>query len=564
MDARKTIKIIMPEITITKHIGMDYENEVFLENFRTIGGELRQAFSNVIKLSAQAAPLDFGLIKSMVSNKESGSTYLYSFDGTKILRTKMPEFNVANTSAAFDITAGASTYPSIKLDVNNQVIFTSKGYLGRYDGTSWADNWLDLGTSDASYKRQIENFEDLTLIGNYNKIAAYSKSDGSDFASAYVDLPTGYEFASMSANKYLLIGANKNNVGQTLLWNGWSDAWLSKINYDNTIATIKAYGGHWLVFSGAYIWLTDGYSKRLLATIPVDGYDLNNDFITYDEQVKIIGDLILIGHGGSIPTRFAAGIWVYSISRKEWYYIPVKNKNNKYSKYGITIASIIFESWLNRIIFGWSGESLSSGNFLSEITGVEYSINTATYLTTPISFEKTASLKRVVVELKPNPKSYYYSLADTIDITLWALPETKPVWNYGTASASGSALNTIPVNGTSAGWNDAEVGDLVWVLQGQNGGEKRQITAITGKGTASEVWTLDSNLPTYIESGAYFNVLPAKKVQTYTLTGKTLKDTGAIEFYVKEFKGVGCRLMLEISGATYIPVQVGKITIEYE
>mgnify|MGYP005635200879 CR=1 FL=1 len=556
----------MYKTTIKKHIGMDYENEVYLQNFRTIGdGKLCQSFANVIKLSAQSAPLDFNPIKSMMTRSESGTTYLYSFDATKILKTKIPDFDAAHTTAVFDLTAGASTYPSIKLDIANNIVFTSKQYLGRYDGSNWVDNWKNLGTNDASYKRQIENFEDLTLIGNGNYLAGYSADDGSDFASAYVELPKGSEFASMCANRNLLIGVNKNNVGQTLLWNGWSDAWLSKVNYENTISTIKKYGANWLVFSGAYIWLTDGYSRNLLTRIPVDGADLNASQINYDEQVEIVNDLIIIGSPRGIVglTRAKKGLYIYDISRREWYFSPLENKYSKLAYYDALVTSLCFDSWTNYLICGWYGSDLNSGKFISTITSLEYSTENSIYISPPIKFNGFANLKRVKVVLSPNIRQYYNKGDDDLTIDVYALYLSKNLWNYGQVSASATAQNQVKVDGTISGANDAEVGDIVWFLEGQNSDEKKTITAISDEDTANEVWTLDSNLSTNAEANCYFNILKGIKSQTITLTNKTITGNKELEFYFDNFYDIGCRLLIEVKGASYLVSQIEEIEVEY-
>ena len=109
-------------------------------------------------------------------------------------------------------------YPDIAKDLNGNIIYVTQRYLAHLVGTVWTDTWHDLNEGSAVYpqftgqeaqsewRRQIDIWDKLHLIGNGNYLAAYT-GDGTDFAADYKKLHYLYQFSCMAHNSsQLLVG----------------------------------------------------------------------------------------------------------------------------------------------------------------------------------------------------------------------------------------------------------------------------------------------------------------------------------------------------------------------
>lgn len=489
--------------------------------------------------------------------------YAISVDG-KIW--KFPENQPASITNVNSLAAGTySRYPDIYVDDSNNVLYTSSQYLGKYDGTTWTDNYGDFtsGLSSSynsdSIKRPFIPFEDIIFIGNKDYLAKVN-NDSTGFDSAYKQLPQKYEVNCGAQNgKYVLIGANKNKRGALFLWDGYSDGWNYKYFLDNDIYAIAPYKNGWIFASGGALYLTNGFSVEFLDNLPQASYtaELNLRFNNF----VIVDDKVIFGAGVNVLNSGKTGFYVYDLKQKIFDFIEEPNGNLYYtSTYGLYYNPTI--DWIMAShTYDYNGGKYAISVITTESNRGEDGTEKRSYYITPkISFPFKVKINKVKINYSFTDSWYSNHSSKSLTITCRINNKDGGVWGYGQTSAASTASNELIVNGTTAGYS-ANVGDQVLILDGTNAYLSSHISSIANQGTTSETLTLEDNLNGNTENSVWFNILPFTKIATKTTTSLT----GELEFVnnAKIPKLNNVYVQLEVK-QSYFPITINSITIEYE
>ena len=131
----------------------------------------------------------------------------------------------------------------------------------------------------------------------------------------------------------------------------------------------------------------------------------------------------------------------------------------------------------------------------------------------------------------------------------------RQLWGHAATSGNASAYNQVIVDATASGAYDAQVGDEVTILEGNNAGYIAHITTIANDGLSNETWTLDTGLPNKTSSGVNVQVQPfvLVKYQTFTSLGQlkniffSVNSIRGKQFLIKVvFDGIAVGLGLEL------------------
>src|ERR1022692_2859877 len=167
----------------------------------------------------------------------------------------------------------------------------SNNQLGKYDGTTWTDNYQSLNST----QHPMDIYEDLRLFANLSDIAVLF-SDNTYNAAAF-SLPSQMTIVSIKAGPTgILIGANLGYVGYIILWDG--NALRAKTPWkrvNGQILSIDIYGESWIVKHQRGTVVTNGYTIKNLFGIFDDplafrSYDNSN---VLPQQMAVINDTIV-------------------------------------------------------------------------------------------------------------------------------------------------------------------------------------------------------------------------------------------------------------------------------
>ena len=562
-------------LTIDRFQGMADKGCYFVQSMKPVfvGGKvLLEQYGYITKArqkgDANLANLD--VIEGWTVREENAVYQMYAIDkGCRVYKgqsaNNLYQFAEQHHSSDDDV-----KYPDIAQDLNGDIIYVTQRYLAHLVGTVWTDTWHDLNEGSAVYpqftgqeaqsgwRRQIDIWDKLHLIGNGNYLAAYT-GDGTDFAADYKKLHYLYQFSCMAHNSsQLLVGANKDGKGAIFLWDGWSDGWPNKIDFSNKVNSIKPYGSGWIVQTGTKILYTNGYSYKEIATVP----DTEDDwaFGIAPNGMLILENNIIILPEGDFITRRKGGAWIFDLSTESWNFLPYQQDSNSWGIYNCVGGAIFFESWLNNIYLGYSTESYYTNPYFAGSLSLLKSTSNSSVILPLINFGKEVQMDKITLSVINNLKSLSQYTDSSCKIILSLSDNKSMIWKYAQASAVSTEKSKIKIDGTVSGYNQAEVGEEIWILNGKNAGNRRFITAITGKDTATEVWTLDSDLPELTEANITMNVLPFRKygMEPKTLTGN---QTEKMEFYVSDFLSEQCFLQIEIE-QTNFPIQIEKVELK--
>lgn len=541
------MKVIIDQFTGTKPKGF-----YWMEGFTSydIGNKnVLHLSGTVSKLSQKgdASLSNLALVKGFTS-RTVGSNYNYAIDNAGYISratagTVFTELRDVGGQAGIT----KSDNPDIKaftISGTENIIYTSAGHLGKSaDDSSFTDNYKTFGTSNASYVRQIEVWEDTAYIGNDNWLA--SLSDDGTFVDQDKELPDGYSFQSMAYNNnYLLVAMNKNYKGQLGLWDSYTDGWNYLKPLNDEIYAVKAYQRGWIVISTNGIYFTNGYSLEFLATLP-DRELKSSGIITTYNGIEIVGDKVIFSNSANKLNRAKEGIWIFDIKTRSFNFSPFDTGTSRYSYYGATGGAIFYSSYIDRIYCGYQTDgTFTSDPYFIGIISLTSKSDDAVFITPTINFGKKVILKSIVFEFLFSDTLGQRRDSPSVSITAKVFNGLDLIWGYFQTNAAASNNTTIKVDGSLSNTN-ARVGDEVLILDGVNGGIRRQIDSIANEGTNTETWTVDSAMNGNTEDALYLNLLPFTKVDsTRTLTdystnrvffdcgGKIVYGSGMFEFII--------------------------------
>jgi hypothetical protein len=432
-------------------------------------------------------------------------------------------------------------------------------YLGTYNGATWSDTAFDFGSANTTTEfRPAEIFEDWVLFGNSRKIAMYNISDSS-FTNAGFTLPNGYLIRAIKANQTgILIGANFNNKGVMMLWDAQAlrsiSAWVW---FESPILSICKYGARWIVTTTKQQFITDGYSLTPLP-LPPDVVAQSDVFNCIPAGTKLIGDKLYTANTSSLFNRLKSGVYIQDLNTGQFSFATVDNN----CKTDMTMGAFYKDS-VSALYTSYT-TNLPSAHHVAQIN------DQISDFVTVISPRVGAGTNNKIAEgvkldISANPRFSALNSSAGYTVALKIYNFKRQLWGYGVTNAASTSANQLKIDGTATGYNNAQIGDEITMLSGANAGLVRHITSISGAGTSSEVWTLDSNLTGNTENGAYFNVQPFQLVKTKVISISNLSEMESIYFDIRnQIKGRKFLIKAVITGISGVSISVPSLTFIYD
>jgi hypothetical protein len=409
----------------------------------------------------------------------------------------------------------------------------------------WTDAWKDWGTTISSIDSPMEIYEDTVLVGRNNNIVTLNTVTDTvttDTVPAF-NMPSGYVCNGISANVGgILMSFNIQNRGTLVLWDNYSDRSIAPwIKLNDEILGITRHLSGWLVLTRKSLYFTNGYSITLFA----DEF-LNSSVSSFlGGKMFVQGEYLYFTIGGSV-NKAHGGVYRMNLTTKLCEY------------YGGT--SEVYNTYPNDIIYHPSSTRIYAGG--SSVWNLTMSGSDSTkvfsYTTNEIGLGenyKVAEALRIPVGIDTQATS-----KSNITFTMTAkISDTKrQLFNYG-AIVSGTTTS-ITVDETV--YSLAEAGDEIEFLSGVNAGTLCNIVSITGGGTSTAVYALDTTFGTAPSASDAFNLSGFKKIGSKTVTSAT--EMPDMYFGIKDrIRSKKFMVKLVITGAT-VPVEIKPFQFIYD
>jgi hypothetical protein len=416
---------------------------------------------------------------------------------------------------------------------------TTNNQLGVYDGTTWNDTFQSLSPT----QHPMTWYEDLILVADsYNVDCLFSDSSWSNDAFS---LPSEMTITAIKAGPTgILIGANLGSQGAIILWDG--NSLRSKVPWkwvQGQILAIDNYGENWIVKTQRGVYITNGTTVSELFGVFDDPLSFNNydNVAVLPQQMALVNDILIF----SITTttnnvaqygKMKPGVYLYLIARKTWAYIPVPSGQT----FNLYVNAILVDTAQNRICVAYSSGGVNyvatlaakppvNAQFISEELGLGRIKYQRLY------FGPTDKTVEAVILNLALLNSATQATAISFSVSVKVYNFKRQLWGHAVTSGNASAYNQVIIDATIAGTFDAQVGDEVTVLEGNNAGYIAHITTIANDGASNETWTLDTGFPNMTLEGVNVQVQPFILVKRQSFT--SLEQLKNIFFSVNSIKG---------------------------
>jgi hypothetical protein len=443
---------------------------------------------------------------------------------------------------------------------STRVLYAQSRYLGMWDGT-WHDTWQDFGAemSPNTADRPMDLYEDWVAIGNQNKIALLNITDDS-FNSAGLTLPAGFLVKAVKSGKNgLLIGANFGNRSALILWDCATSGSIAPwIWNEGLITSITKYGNQWIVMAGNEIFVTNGYSKEYLTTLPdvlTPEPNSATQIPTYPSGMFVKNFYLFILSDLFLYNRRKAGVWIFDLRTNLWEFCPVTSGAVKDISFG---GMFLDSSSTFHIAYKIDPPVGTDKYYLGKLQNAISS--KSFFISSPIGKGDNKKVAEgIILNLAWDTWNTTSNTPD-LSVTVGIYDYKRQLFNYAVTNATSTISTRLRVNGTVTGYNNAEVGDLVMILHGDNSGEIAFISSIINQDLATEGWNLDRSLTNLTENVVYFSVMPIKKVASdWSIT--TLK-IGDKYFPVNSIEGRKFSVFAYITGS-YLTPELHSISLLY-
>ena len=478
---------------VARGIATDPHNEVVISSSRYLGRTVTSTLDGAIAIDATEVD-----VADATGFPASGYIFIKDNLGGETL-----QYTGISTNQLTGVTRGKYNTTAATHATGKEVI-------------AFDDDWKDLGANQALNVRPIIKSEDTILVGNVNTVAGYSESDGSDWDTAKLTLPSDCDIVDFSeiltgSGLRIIIAANRGARGSLFIWDReGGDEWEREIPLEENIQRLhKTYVG---LATGVYE--TDGYGISLVKSLPDDDQEIRSaDFDIQD--IKSKGNFLLITANNGQFDRNRSGLWVLDLTNSVWYYILPSN----YASYGTSYGAIfISSSWQILIGTNYNEGAVDSLTTTAKARGNYYQI-----IYDPqarMGGNPTLLLKQLKLDIDNKLKQYYNNNDLDFEVIARVYDFKRPFLQYAQTSAASSAKSEIVI---SSALGVPEVGDRVeiisrsYVSYSDVAGAPRNVTAVVA-GTGKYTITLDDDLPALIDAstGTAVQTLlinPLKKIQ---------------------------------------------------
>ena len=401
---------------------------------------------------------------------------------------------------------------------------TAAGHATGKEVIAFDDDWKDLGALQPTDKRPIFKSEDTTLVGNVNKVAGYSESDGSDWNTALLTLPSDCKIVDFSeiltgSGLRVLVGANRGKKASIFVWDReGGDEWEREIVIEENIKRLhKTYIG---LATGIY--QTDGYGITLVKALPDDEEDIDGDAFDI-KDIKSKSNFLLITANCEQYNRNRSGLWLLDLSDGAWYYIAPSNYDSLETNYGGISISSTWGMLIGTSYAGGAIETLSSVSKARSHYQVIYDPQAR------MGGNPTLRLSEIKLDIASELKRYTNTTNFDFDVIIRVYDFKRQFIRYVQTKLASSAKNEIVIGDDSI---VPEVGDRIEIIERNLAtyvdvaGAPRNITAVTA-GTEKYTLTLDDDLPAQIDATTGTAALvaivqPLKKIKKFSVSGSEI------------------------------------------
>jgi hypothetical protein len=447
----------------------------------------------------------------------------------------------------------ASTGQGLLQGSDGNLYYLQNRYLGRFDGTTWNDSFKDQVNSNGDLK-PMDLYEDWILASRISSVSIYNITDGSFNANA-LTLPQDATIKGIKSNQTgILIGADLNNRSFIFLWDARSVRSISEwIWFDSPILSICTWGARWIVTTITGQFVTDGYSVQSLPT-PPDATQEKSVFNCGRSGTLTINDKLYTLNQGSDYNRLKTGLYILDLTTGLYNFVSLGPQQNVDTRAMFRDSNntlyISYALSLDYRVATIKSQSPSRALLVSPQLGVGTNNKVA---------------EGVKVDLSINPKTTTLISSGSFKIAAKIYNFKRQLWGYGVTNGTSTTADTLKVDGTVTGYNNAKVGDEITILRNANAGEVRHITSISGANTSSEIWTLDSPLPSNTTSGTYFNIQPFQLIKTKTITINDLSELEGVYFDIKNrIKGKKFLVKIVLSDISNVSIVIPSLTFIYD
>lgn len=422
----------------------------------------------------------------------------------------------------------------------------------------WTDKFQDFSSAitPSGTFCPMETYEDVVLIAHGSEIGTYNVVTNTFTATAFT-LPSGFTIRTIKSGATgILIAANIGNRSIRFLWDNQSLRSISPWIWSNeTVLSCDVwnktslYTTNWIVTTNRRILVSTGYTEEELVPFPdatVNGVYIN----CFPQGTAIINNYFFLATSVGITNRVRSGLHILNLRNLKWESAPTANNvaiNNSMGAIFFDGSFTLHLSWQTtnpaKVYIGTvSNSSPTSAYIISAPIGQGNSIKTA----------QGVRLSLALNPLSTDTRPFSFNIATKISNM------KRSIWGFAQQVGTAIAANKLTVNGTATGFNEAEVGDEVMILEGANAGQIAHITAIANQDNLLETWTLDTTLPNLTEPNILIQVAPFKLLSKQTFT--TASELRDILFTCqKAIQGRKFLLKIVIDGITFTPPEINAL-----
>jgi hypothetical protein len=338
--------------------------------------------------------------------------------------------------------------------------------------------------------------------------------------------------------------AAQGNTSNLVLWDNFSDRSIAPwIPLTSKVQSVEPYAGGWLVVTQREILYTTGYKSAVLSK----GFDTKigtNVFSVIPNGLKVIEDRAIICNAIGGYSKKRSGVYVYDIKNDSYEYIAPLGGHT----YNVTPSAVFMD--IDKAINVSYATTQPSRKYLTTIS--DDAAPRGYVITKPLALDGDS---KYLGGIKANLAVVEGGDTITGSVTAKVAALNRRIWGAQKAKIVGVDTTHITVDGTAL--SDVQAGDEITIMEGANAGLTRHISSITGAGTATEVWTLESAITSNIEADAYISVTPFQKVATKTVTSQTeLRDM----FFDCQNRYTGKQYLVKLSFADLtVPVEILQV-----
>lgn len=425
------------------------------------------------------------------------------------------------TDTKFYLVGSYSSATSITLNSN----YTGTTGAGKayFINTQWNDQWKDFGAdvtlpNGSTPNCAMDIYEDTVIFARGNVITTLNTITDTITTDSIpsLSLPAGHSIDHVVSNSNgILIGGNVRSKGFVLLWDNLSDRAIAPwIWFDDSVLSICKNGANWIVTTTRAVYETNGYSTTTITSKFLES--TSGAVITNKPKNTLVIENALHFFGSGGRGRKRSVLYRMDLTSKlvEAFPRATLNQNSP------TLAQMEYVAESNLVYVAMNGNITENGvDYLQMRTAPACSA----YITSPVG---SGANQKVAKQLKLRLKRNTYSTSNlsntfSFKVALKIADLKHTLYGFAQSKILSVNANEITVNGTIF-VNTAKVGDEVEVVgdsgNSTNAGYSRNITAISGAGTATEVWTLDEAFPSVMPATQNLTITPFQLIKRKTIS----------------------------------------------